>query len=596
MSAQRPPDFVHQKVWHAGCSTKLEEMQTMPRVFISYSSADIQFLREHIVPVFEKRGIEHWYSEEAVRPGAPFDKQISTALESSDWVVVLASTSSLSSRWVHAEVSWAFERRQNRIVPVKSVSCDLSKLHVGLTAIDPIDFSRDAKVAKQEIEKWADGLVQPLAGCSVAAVMGVRGGVGKGTFVACAAQLIAETCADVAIIDLDVANCGQTRVAMQQYPDNDPSVVTVLEHLAPHSRHFEHLLREDGNPALWDVTPAWLQERRLGRLWLIPAARPDIDLLREDVVANIEVPREPKVAAACDDLVVRVQAQLPRVRFILIDCGAGSNVLYAGAFSRANYGFILTNPDTSRFGEVRLLRSELQRRFPNLDMSRIHNIVNKVTSQRDLTNALEMIRPVPLACIPVDPRIESESNLLGTVEFGVGYNDLFIGVRAALEKALKGSDRSIIPDEVNVRLKPWWRELVWSGEATRIYRSWRGRTKLAAAASLAAISLVAFLSLLISEVIRFRVSDSGGGSTISSWPLCAGLFALMASGWWLAVEVGRFLTLKTIVSIGRDDEAAQMNFLNNFLQRDRAEHPQGLRWPGVSLSWLKGLTRKDANK
>ena len=142
----------------------------------------------------------------------------------------------------------------------------------------------------------------------VIAVMGTKGGVGKGVFVSFAAQLLATTGGDVVVIDLDLAASGTTLAAEDEYGHNKPvSIVTAFDHVA---RQATNIVRyaPGHSDELWDITPAFLERIGGGRIWLLPAREPANPGQSFDVVANVLPParREEKLAMV-------IQEQLDRI-------------------------------------------------------------------------------------------------------------------------------------------------------------------------------------------------------------------------------------------------------------------------------------------
>ena len=131
----------------------------MPTVFISHSSEDAQFIEREIIPLLASRGIEAWYSPEAIRTAEEWERAIKRGLESSDWFLVALSPRSARSKWVRAETGWAFANREGRIIPVIIEACDPYELHIRLNDLQFADFRREPR-------KGAERLLAVLGGAS----------------------------------------------------------------------------------------------------------------------------------------------------------------------------------------------------------------------------------------------------------------------------------------------------------------------------------------------------------------------------------------------------------------------------------------------
>src|SRR6476620_3267251 len=81
------------------------------QVFVSHSSRDRTFVEAKLLPLFAKAEVDAWYSKDEIRAPDEWERQIRLGLESSEWFVVVLSDSAITSRWVKAEVHWAFTHR-----------------------------------------------------------------------------------------------------------------------------------------------------------------------------------------------------------------------------------------------------------------------------------------------------------------------------------------------------------------------------------------------------------------------------------------------------------------------------------------------------
>ena len=123
----------------------------MPTIFVSHSSEDVEFIEETLIPLLKSRKLEVWYSSEAIKTAGEFQRLMKLGLESSDWVLVALSPSSVRSKWVQAEVGWAFANRENRIIPVLIETCDLFDLDFRLNRLQFADFRHDQSKGAEQL-------------------------------------------------------------------------------------------------------------------------------------------------------------------------------------------------------------------------------------------------------------------------------------------------------------------------------------------------------------------------------------------------------------------------------------------------------------
>ncbi len=81
-------------------------------VFISYAGEDREKAQQ-IRAALRSSGIDAWMAPDDIQPGKDFPTEIQRAAETCRVLVLLVSRSSNKSRWVHSEVSMAWERRSD---------------------------------------------------------------------------------------------------------------------------------------------------------------------------------------------------------------------------------------------------------------------------------------------------------------------------------------------------------------------------------------------------------------------------------------------------------------------------------------------------
>lgn len=129
----------------------------MPRVFISHSSKDVNFVLKHLKPLFDRNGISAWCSATDVRMASDWERQIRAALAQADWFTVVLSPDAQKSPWVQAETHWAIENRPGRVVPIMARDCEPTEIHLRLGTIQYIDFREDPEQAAELLQETLVG-------------------------------------------------------------------------------------------------------------------------------------------------------------------------------------------------------------------------------------------------------------------------------------------------------------------------------------------------------------------------------------------------------------------------------------------------------
>lgn len=385
----------------------------------------------------------------------------------------------------------------------------------------------------------------------VIAVMGVKGGVGKGTFVNCAAQLIADNGpdTDVAVLDFDLENEGASLVAEHRFALN-PRVKTVFDHIAPFSTGFgEHVT----NPSekLWDITPSYLAQRGRGRIWLLPARETGSTLNGFEIVANVPAEsRNETLLHLTQEMIERVRRQLPKIRCILIDCGASNqNPLYLAAFAAAHYRFIVAMPNPAFRKNIGQIRSLFQQSHGDREPEELKTfvVVNRVTKMSERKQAREELGAI--GCIERDPLFEEADHELGGVDYDLGFPTVFLDMQQCLAAALDKEHEDLLPDERHVRITPWWARLVEDGLAASKLASRRFRLHTYAAWGAAAASTVA---LAVSGVWAWRLwqkTEAFNEGALSAVPFLLALGLLGISLFYLVRQMGKRSLLQKIARL-----------------------------------------------
>lgn len=133
-----------------------------PKVFISHSTKDRDFVEQHIVGLLESNGIATWYSKVSIQSASEWERSILNGLEQSSWFLIVMSESSNQSEWVKDEVFWAIDHRQSKIIPVLIDQVEMSDFHIRLRRIQAVDLRVDADVHNQKIMDILEGKQESL--------------------------------------------------------------------------------------------------------------------------------------------------------------------------------------------------------------------------------------------------------------------------------------------------------------------------------------------------------------------------------------------------------------------------------------------------
>lgn len=107
-------------------------------IFFSYSRKDSEFALD-LGNKLREAGANIWLDQLDIRPGTNWDDSIEKALHNSDWLLVLLSKTSVNSKNVSDEYSFALEEGKN-VVPILLEPCDIP---FRLRRLQYADFSTD---------------------------------------------------------------------------------------------------------------------------------------------------------------------------------------------------------------------------------------------------------------------------------------------------------------------------------------------------------------------------------------------------------------------------------------------------------------------
>lgn len=546
----------------------------MAKVFISYATADSQFVQNELIHALKNNSIETWYSGNDIHAADQWEREIREGLVGSEWFLVVLSKNSVNSKWVRREVLWAMEHRPDHFVPVLLEDCDPTDLHFALDQIQYVDYRGDQAAARAELLKTCRGIVSHVP---VIALMGAKGGVGKTTITFCIAQMIAEMKHEVAIIDFDLLDEGATNEAKRSFPAHHFAVKTLYDHLADHSS-YRPIYPSSTDQRLCDITPPHLHERGLGSIWLLPARDKHKNKNPFQMLMGMPEPYTETFRALTHEIIRRVRAERPAARIILIDCGAGRNTLFSAAFAEADLGYIITLPNKAYYGNIAEHLTELATLYPRANLYNIFTVINRVTSSLDILSC-DALSPRPIAFIPFDPTVEKDKYQLGVVEYGLGYNEFFAAVRDCLYRSLPKGDHHLLPDEFETRHKPWLRTLVEDHLAKRTLesRDFRLRTVGSWFATIVTILMAVYLGFLHYRT-PLLLSPEPRSSQYFFLMLIAAVLFVIAAYWLIFFQEPRRNLLKQIAQLPTQLGKEHQELLKKLL-----------REPKDSTNWLVNI-------
>jgi len=102
-------------------------------VFVCHAHADIDRVKEDIVPSLDKYGFDPFLAERSIEIGAKWDKAIGAAIDTCDYFLIAVSTNAVTSVHVGEEIHYALSREREKgrdwIMPVLLDSTDLSQVN-----------------------------------------------------------------------------------------------------------------------------------------------------------------------------------------------------------------------------------------------------------------------------------------------------------------------------------------------------------------------------------------------------------------------------------------------------------------------------------
>jgi hypothetical protein len=118
----------------------------MSKSFFSYSRADQDFALK-LANDLRKNGVDLWFDQLDIPTGALWDLEIEKALKECETLIVIVSTSSVKSKNVLDEISFAIEE-DKKIIPIKITSCEIP---FRIRRLQYIDFNTKDKLGLDKI-------------------------------------------------------------------------------------------------------------------------------------------------------------------------------------------------------------------------------------------------------------------------------------------------------------------------------------------------------------------------------------------------------------------------------------------------------------
>jgi len=132
----------------------------MSKVFISYSSKDDAFARK-LVEKLEQIGVQVWIDYLELKVGDSLTEKISTAIDQCDYLAVILSSSSVSSKWVNLELAQAMTNelggKNLKVLPILIEDCEMPSFLKDKVYID-FREATDSQKFDQNVQKLARSL------------------------------------------------------------------------------------------------------------------------------------------------------------------------------------------------------------------------------------------------------------------------------------------------------------------------------------------------------------------------------------------------------------------------------------------------------
>ncbi len=106
----------------------------MPRVFLSYSRNDLNFV-QGLAQTLMSNGVDVWWDLSSIQGGDNWTEAIPQAIENCELCIVVLTPNSVKSNWVQKEYTYALEQ-EKKVVPVMWQPCKVPFALVNINYID----------------------------------------------------------------------------------------------------------------------------------------------------------------------------------------------------------------------------------------------------------------------------------------------------------------------------------------------------------------------------------------------------------------------------------------------------------------------------
>jgi len=145
-----------------------------PKIFVSYSTKDRPFV-ERLVADLKGKGVDVWFDYAELQIGDSIVEGISKGLKTAAYMIIVLSKSSVESRWVQSEMSFALMESLSgkgvAILPVLIEDCDIPPL---LKDRVYADFRRDYQAGMEKLANviaWEAGSLRSITGRGLGTVI-----------------------------------------------------------------------------------------------------------------------------------------------------------------------------------------------------------------------------------------------------------------------------------------------------------------------------------------------------------------------------------------------------------------------------------------
>ena len=123
----------------------------MPRVFISHSAKDRDFVEREIIAPLKRYSIDTFHAEVNIGAGEIWERQLYEELNKCDWLLVFITHNAAASDYVKDEVHWWVDNRREHIIPVLGDDTKKDSLHIRLLRLQHIDFRQNLQEGRQKL-------------------------------------------------------------------------------------------------------------------------------------------------------------------------------------------------------------------------------------------------------------------------------------------------------------------------------------------------------------------------------------------------------------------------------------------------------------